>query len=374
MRSYVYLLIVLFSIATFLGCSSSEKNQLSQNEYSISFKIKNFKANSLFMYSCRGTRQMLVDSVSIAQDSATLLIPKETPPGIYRFVIDEAIVDLILTQENISVSLDAASTQNPIVIEESRENKWFYDFLYEYSSITSQDSTSCEEFNTIQTKYMADQAPEHAKKFINLILASNKCSDKVVCMTPLIINSPYTNSLLKVIASNRSQTNNASDVLNSILSCSDSSDQVLHEIYSAFWESGISANQPKMLNAILELEDAKFNNEYNRIKKDSEIKSIEAGSTFPSEHLIDNFTPGSMNLYYLIIHEEPDPAKCAEIVRVQNYLDKNKDKYFIIPSNLISDEMKREIGYIAGSVVYMIGKNEVLADKWIGKRDLLMLK
>jgi hypothetical protein len=89
---------------------------------------------------------------------------------------------------------------------------------------------------------------------------------------------------------------------------------------------------------------------------------------FPSNLLLPNTQPRGVNLYYIVITDKQTSAK--ELNREDEYLKRSGERYFLFNSKDIEQNTKSQIGYVAGTIVYMVGKNDVLADKWIGNADL----
>lgn len=371
-KQLLALLFVIGSLAL-ASCSSNEQ-QVKPDEKTITFRLSNYPAKSIYMYSCIGTRQMLIDSVMIEHDSATVQIPEGTPAGMYRFVLNEAVVDLLVSNEPIRVFLDGSATTRPVQIEQSTENIHLYDFLYAYNAIAGGDSITCEHVAELRKQYTSDQSPPLAKSFAELILAAAPCGNLSACLTGPLLRNPYTDELIKSIATNRCRQENARNVLNKLLQCSDSLKEVKHELYAAFWDGGIAANQPGMLQAVLEQDDAAWLDAYNQLTSEGALTSMDAGEKFPSSLLIPNFQEGSLSLYYLLIHDGEKPEHEVARKHAKKLFLKAGDTYYERSANELSNDAKRAIGYVAGTMVFMVGKNDVLADKWIGDRDILNMQ
>lgn len=372
---HLFIALFLFSIAVISNsCESNDKSAKTHSEPAITFSLKNFEGNHIYMYSCRGTRQMLIDSLPIVDGFSSVFIPRETPHGIYRFVIDSTPIDLIISNENISVNLDAQREKEPIRIVESKENKCFYDFIYEYSAASTREEISCDEVSDLRSKYLNDTIPAKARAFIQLILASDSCLNEEICLNEMLLNCPYTSSIIQAVTANRCKNDIAGNILQKIEQCSDTTVATKHELFTAFWDAGIRSAQPEMLNAILKLDDSVLLDAYDKLKGADGIQCIEAGSTFPIQRLIKGFSTGIYNLYYIIIHDGQELSQSPELLSLTNYLDINKDKYFTISNLELSEDIKREIGYVTGPMAFMIGKNDVLADKWVGYRDIRTIK
>jgi hypothetical protein len=366
---------LLFSIAIIIQCcQSSDQSKKNTDEKVITFSLKNHHDSHIYMYSCRGTRQMLIDSLPITDGYASVIIPKETPAGLYRFIIDKAPVDLLIAGENISVSVDAGRVEEPIRITESKENKCLYDFLYEYGNLSNSEIVSCDKILSLKSRYLNDTLPSNARSHIKLLLASDTCTKEEICLNETLLNSPYTASVIQAVTSYKCKNESAEYVLQKILECSESTPEVRHELYTAFWQAGLASNQPSMLNAILQLKEADFIDAYNKLKITDGFTCIEAGMSFPTQSLIKDFSPGIYNLYYIIIHDNEDLSDSSELMNLTQKLNKSQEKYFTISNIDLAENIQRTIGYVSGPMVLMIGKNDILADKWIGKEDIQTIR
>ena len=373
MRNLLTAFFAIFTALFFVHCSSQPK-QPQAHEPTITFRVSNMKASAVYMYSCIGTRQMLIDSLPIQHDSAAVAIPDGTPPGMYRFMANDAIIDLIISNEDIAVHIDDANPSRSIHIEQSIENKWLYDFLYAYSDKAASDSINCDAIHALQQTYAGASAPALARQYIELFLQGSNCDNQALCINSLLLKSAYTDGLIKSILTERSGNGDVIAMFNSTIACSDTAQQVQHELYTACWDAGIGAMKADLLNAVLQEPDAEFTPKFSSLVSGGAIQTIIAGTPFPTERMVADFIPGSMNLYYVIIHDGADAGRLPEISKVKNYLDRTRDRYFVVSGNELSDEVKREIGYISGSMIFMVGKNDILADKWIGKRDIQNLR
>jgi hypothetical protein len=371
-----YLLTAFFAIFCaffFTHCTSNNSPSDSHNS-KIVFRVKNMKTSAIYMYSCMGTRQMLIDSLPVQQDSASVAIPAGTPPGMYRFMANEAIVDLIISDEDIEVHIDGANEERSIHIERSSENQWLYKFLYAYNDEAASDSFNCDVIHSLQQTYISEKAPVLARQYIELFLHGSNCDNQAICINSLLLKSAYTDGLIKSILTEQSNNGDVKTLFDNMIACSDTAQQVQHELYTACWDAGIEANKNDMLNAVLQEPDADFKSKFIQLSSGNSLQTIVAGTPFPSKRIISDFIPNSMSLYYVIIHEGAAATTIPEISNVKNYLDRTRDRYFMVSGNELSDEVKREIGYISGSMIFMVGKNDILADKWIGKRDIQNLR
>jgi hypothetical protein len=373
MRNLLNTFFAFFSCLFLVHCTSNTGQPQSRNS-EIMFRVSNMKISAIYMYSCMGTRQMLIDSLIIQNDSASVAIPDGTPPGMYRFMANETIIDLIVSDEDIEVHLDAANKERSIRIEQSKENKWLYDFLYAYNEEATSDSFNCDAIHLLQQTYVSSSAPALARQYIELFLQGSHCDNQALCINSLLLKSAYTDGLIKSILTERSKNDDFQAIFNNMIACSDTAQQVQHELYTACWDAGIEAMKNDMLNAVLQEPDAVFKTKFSTLASGSGLQTIVAGTPFPTERIITNFIPRSMSLYYVIIHDGADDTTISEISKVTKYLDSTRDRYFMVSGKELSDEIKREIGYITGSMIFMVGKNDVLADKWIGRRDIQNLR
>lgn len=368
MRITLITLAAIGSLLLLTHCNSKQPPE-SSREPIVTFRLSNMNTSAIYMYACKGSRQMLVDSLIVHGDSASIAIPMGTPPGMYRFMTNEAIVDLILSEEDIAVSLNGANDKG-INIDKSSENKWLYDFFFSYNDRFVSDTISCESINDLKALFLNDKAPSYAKQYIELILQSADCDSKPICLNPTLLNCAYTDEILRAKLISQSKNDNVRTLFHAMLECSDSSNQVQHELYSACWDAGLTAMSGELLNLVLSESESYFSDNFSEIRALGKMDLLSAGSVFPTNSLISNYTPGSLNLYYLIIQDE----NSAELSQVKNYLNNTGDRYFVIQSKDLPQEVKLSIGYISGPMIFMIGKNDILADRWVGTRDIRNLR
>ncbi|MFN6378747.1 MAG: hypothetical protein ACK4WD_05700 [Flavobacteriales bacterium] len=360
---FIFIAILLSAIA----CETTKREPRNTDPI-VSFHLKNTKSNNLLIYACSGSRQLLLDSIPIKNDSAAFFIPKGTPNGIYRFVSSEMVIDLILSNENVKVVADPSNLDKSIDIVESRENAHFYNFLYEYMKASANDSISCEKVEAIRAKYNANKEAKLANQVINLVLFESDCGGNDFCMNEFLLSSPYADGMFKKLAIKRSKEGNAGQFYASVTSCSDTSSAVKHSLAIAFYDAGVFSKNLEMIKTIIGdsiVKDSEKNITQNILPA---LTTIEPGSLFPSNFLLPNNQPAGANLYYIIITDKKSNATAQN--RVVDFLKRSGERYFLFDSNDIEQNVKNQIGYVAGTMVYMIGKYDILADKWIGENDL----
>ena len=361
------LLAVYVLLLTVISCDTTIRESRSADPI-VSFHLKNTKSKSLLIYACSGSRQLLLDSIPIENDSAAFFIPKGTPNGIYRFVSNEMVIDLILSNENVKVIGDASNLVRSIEIVESKENTHFYSFLYDYMQATANDSISCARVEAFRSKYVSQDAPKLASQTINLILFESDCGSNDFCLNEFLLATPYADGMFKQLAIKRSKEGNAEQFYLSTISCSGKSEAVKHSLATAFYDAGVISKHYEMIKTVIGDSIIKSSEENITQNILPILSTIEPGSVFPSNLLLPNTQPRGVNLYYIVITDKQTSAK--ELNRVDEYLKRSGERYFLFNSKDIEQNTKSQIGYVAGTIVYMVGKNDVLADKWIGNADL----
>ncbi|MFC2102501.1 redoxin domain-containing protein [Bacteroidota bacterium] len=116
-------LLILLLIGPFLG--------MAQSTYTLQGQLNGLPNQKVYLLNFYGERNALVDSVrSDGAGKFSFAMPSTLAAGLYRVSWgQEKFVDLIFNQENISFRANAGNVSDSLVILESVENKFFYDFM-----------------------------------------------------------------------------------------------------------------------------------------------------------------------------------------------------------------------------------------------------
>lgn len=116
-------LLILLLIGPFFG--------MAQSTYTLQGQLNGLPDQKVYLMNFYGEKNALIDSVrSDGAGNFSFVVPSALAPGLYRVSWgEEKYVDLIFNHENISFRANAGNVSDSLVILESVENKFFYDFM-----------------------------------------------------------------------------------------------------------------------------------------------------------------------------------------------------------------------------------------------------
>jgi hypothetical protein len=336
--------------------------------------LLNSTQKKLAMYSYQGNKQLFLDSIPIVEDSVSFYLPKDVPTGYYRFVAGEAVVDLILTNENVEVKADLAKPEQGVEIIQSEENKHLYDFYKAYSDATADNTISCEKVKSLYETYTSNAKTPLACQSISFFLSSLNCETSKTCLSSFLNSAPFSFGLLQTIISQEVASTKSTGIIDEIISCSDTSNEVRHSIYLAAYESALLSNQPEVISYLIQKPFNSMPSELVAQNVNDQQVVVAIGDVFPTSEVVADYQDRGSKLTYIIISDSSDPQSNQTTENIKKYLLSTKEEFFMVDAATITQSVKLSIGYMGGDMAFMVGKGSVLADKWIGKVDLLNLR
>ena len=106
----------------------------SQNLITGTVSPKNDLVTKVILYQLKGTNQVYISNSTIANNQFKIEIPKGTSEGMYRLSFTPEVfgfVDVIYSQENISLKFDSRNLSNSVQFLTSEENKTYVNYLAE---------------------------------------------------------------------------------------------------------------------------------------------------------------------------------------------------------------------------------------------------
>ncbi len=326
------------------------------------------------IYTQQGNKQLFLESMPIVGDSVSFFLTQDFPVGYYRFTSGPAMIDLILSNENVTVKADLFAPEKGIEVIQSQENQQLYNFYRAYSETTADSAISCDQVASLRSHYTVNNATPLASQSIAFFLSSMNCDSVKPRLNPFLNSAPFSFEILQnLVAKEVSEANNT-NIVDELIACSDSSKEVRHSIYLAAYEAALYNNFPNVLSYLLQqpinsptklssLSRARSNRDY-----------VHIGDAFPIIDVVDGYKDKGASLIYVVITDPNSNKNIEGVDRLKVYFSNMQEEYFIVEASTISELTQANIGYYGGNMVFMLGKGQILADKWIGNQDLLNLK
>ncbi len=326
------------------------------------------------LYTQQGNKQLFLESLPIVGDSVSFFLTQDFPVGFYRFTSGPAVIDLILSNENVSIKADLSAPEKGIDVIQSLENQQLYKFYKTYSETAADNAISCEQVASLQSLYPMNNRTPLASESIAFFLSSMNCDSVKPRLTSFLNSAPFGFEILQnLVAKEVSEANNT-NIVDELIASSDSSKEVRHSIYLAAYEAALDNNLPNILSYLLQQPINSSSILTSLSKASNNVDYIQIGNPFPINDVVKDYQDKGAPLIYVVVTAPNSNKNIEQVDRLKKYFSSLREKYFIVEASTISEVTQANIGYYGGDMVFMLGKGQILADKWIGNQDLLNLR
>jgi hypothetical protein len=333
--------------------------------------------NSLKLFGFLGSQQIEIYQNDVNDSLFTFQLNNLEKPAIYRIQTNEEVFDFVFNGESISINLTADKGIEGVEVIESKENKFFYEFLEDYNHINTDDSIDiCHKVEMLKKKMTSKNtnlySHELAKFLLNSTYNCNKLSTEDFLermdLNRSLLRSPYISGQLETVILSLTRGGISSRSLLEKLN-EDKDADLSHFIRSIFWDLGVKYKDTSFVSPLYSSNDSS-SVIYAHVL-DSAKNNFDIGQQINFADF-DIPVSDSLDQYIIFIGDLKNESSLKKDFQVWlNTIENTKSTY--INKNELSAKVKSKYTILGSPTVLLLSKNGYLIDRYTGESDLQKL-
>lgn len=372
-----FLILISF---TFQACSEQvgDTGSIAENENVHVLKIhkKTGDINSLKLFGFFGSQQIEIYQDDVNDSLFIFELKNLEDQAIYRIQTDEEVFDFVYNGESISINLTGDRGIEGIEIIESKENKFFYEFLEDYNHInTSEGKDICKKVEMLKKKMTSKNTNLYSYEVVIFLLNStyncNKLSTEEFVerldLNRSLLRSPYISGQLETVV--LSLTNgeiNSRSLLEKLNEDKDA--DLIHFINGVFWDLGVKYKDTAFISALYNTNDSSslYTDILDSVKNNFGIGQQVDFADF-------DISVGDSTIQHIIFIGNLDKESSLK-KDLQDWLNTTEDtKSTTINQKKLSANIKSKYTILGSPTLLLLSKNGYLIDRYNGEADTQLL-